>query len=68
KALLRINFTIHKSVILIRKIGHELAYHPYNQQSLNTMKNNILLNNTPLQAYMSRMIGSIITRNTANQT
>ncbi|HFW2096346.1 TPA: hypothetical protein ACIBOC_001068, partial [Salmonella enterica subsp. enterica serovar Virchow] len=59
---------IHKSVILIRKIGHELAYHPYNQQSLNTMKNNILLNNTPLQAYMSRMIGSIITRNTANQT
>ncbi|EBS4191177.1 hypothetical protein DPY50_22050, partial [Salmonella enterica subsp. enterica serovar Mbandaka] len=43
----RINFTIHKSVSLIRKIGHELAYHPYNQQSLNTMKNNILLNNTP---------------------
>ncbi|ETA89386.1 hypothetical protein A628_00524 [Salmonella enterica subsp. enterica serovar Cubana str. 76814] len=55
-------------MILIRKIGHELAYHPYNPQSLNPMKNNILLNNTPLQAYMSRMIGSIITRNTANQT
>ncbi|EBX1958745.1 hypothetical protein DRD41_14185 [Salmonella enterica subsp. enterica serovar Kentucky] len=59
---------IHKSVILIRKIGHELAYHPYNPQSLNPMKNNILLNNTPLQAYMSRMIGSITSRNTANQT
>lgn len=59
---------IHKSVILIRKIGHELAYHPYNQQSLNPMKNNILLNNTPLQAYMSRMIGSTTSRNTANQT
>ncbi|EAP7033180.1 hypothetical protein DDU62_05405 [Salmonella enterica] len=59
---------IHKSVILIRKIGHELAYHPYNPQSLNPMKNNILLNDTPLQAYMSRMIGSTTSRNTANQT
>lgn len=59
---------IHKSVILIRKIGHKLAYHPYNPQSLNPMKNNILLNNTSLQAYMSRMIGSTTARNTANQT
>ncbi|EAB6424426.1 hypothetical protein AE457_002136 [Salmonella enterica subsp. enterica serovar Amsterdam] len=59
---------IHKSVILIRKIGHELAYHPYNPQLLKPMKNNILLNNTPLQAYMSRMIGSTTARNTANQT
>lgn len=38
---------IHKIVILIRKIGHELAYHPYNPQSLNPIKNNNLLNNTP---------------------